>query len=75
MVCGHSNQPSPAGPSGPSWWRTEAEQVLLEPDTLVAGYEQVIAFLEGISDQLPILEEMPSPVVGGVYFVVRERVS
>ena len=51
------------------------EQVLLEPDALVAGYEQVMAFLDGGPERGAILEEVPSSVVGCVHPVVREEVS
>ena len=45
------------------------------PDALVAGYEQVIAFLDGVPEQGAILQEVPSTVVGCVHLVVREEVS
>ena len=50
------------------------EQVLLEPDALVASYEQVIAFLDGLPEQGAILQEVPSQVVGCLHLVVREEV-
>ena len=51
------------------------EQVLLEPDALIAGYEQVIAFLDGHPEQRSILQEVPSLVVGCLHLVVRKKVS
>ena len=35
-----------------------AKQVLLEPDALVSGYEQVIAIFDGVPDQVPSYERI-----------------
>ena len=48
---------------------------MLEADALVAGNEQVIALLDGIPDQVPVPEGLPSQVLGGLYFVVLQGMS
>ena len=51
------------------------QKVLLGPDALVAGYEHLVAAGDGVADEVAVLQEMLSPVVGGVYLVVREGES
>ena len=48
-----------------------AKQVLLESDALVAGYEQVIATLDGVPGQVSVPQDLPTQVLGGLDVVVR----
>ena len=48
-----------------------AKQILLESDALVTGYEQVIAILDGVPDQVPVPQGLPAQVLGGLDVVVR----
>ena len=52
-----------------------AKQVLLESDALVAGYEEVIAVLYGVSDQVFVPQGLPAQVLGGMDLVVQKLIS
>jgi hypothetical protein len=51
---------------------SSARQVLLVANVLVRGDEDVETFGLGSGEQLPVLEVVPAPLVGGLNGVVRQ---